>query len=312
MTLEAPRERIEVFELIAATYTPLHENGDLNLDLVARQAAHLEGTGVQGVLVAGSTGEGQSLTSVERRQLAERWMQATKTLRVIVHVGHQSPREARELARHASEIGAHAICAAPPNWFPIHSAEELAATCATIAGGAPDLPFLYYHIPALSGVHVPMARLLELVSGRIENFAGVKFTHLDPLDFQTCMREHGKEMQLLWGCDEMLVAGLDLGAHGAVGSTYNFAAPLYHRLIRAHASGDVEGARELQSRAALLVETLDRRGYMGAAKKVLKFLGIDCGPVRLPIRPFRNGDESALRADLERIGFFDWIQEPAT
>ena len=56
-----------MFELIAATHTPLRENGDLNLHQIAVQAAHLKSAGVHGVLVAGSTGEGQSLTTPERR-----------------------------------------------------------------------------------------------------------------------------------------------------------------------------------------------------------------------------------------------------
>lgn len=301
-----------MFELIAAPHTPLHEDGELNLEPVARQAAHLRSTGVDGVFIGGSTGEGASLTSAERRMLAERWIEVGESSKIIVHVGHQSPHEARELARHAAEIGAHAIGAAPPTWFPIHTAEQLLETCATIASGAPDLPFLYYHIPVLSGVHVPMARLLELAQDRIPNFAGVKYTHLDPVDFQACVREYGHEMQFLWGCDEMLVAGLDLGAHGAVGSTYNFAAPLYRRLIAAHTAGDLEGTRKLQSNAALLIETLDRRGYMAAAKTVMKFLGIDCGPVRVPLQRLDAEQESELHTDLERIGFFDWIQEPAS
>jgi N-acetylneuraminate lyase len=232
------------------------------------------------------------------------------SLRVIVHVGHQSPPEARALARHAAESGARAVCAAPPNWFPIHSAETLAETCATIASGAPELPFFYYHIPLLSGVHVPMVRLLDIARDRIPSFSGVKYTHLDPLDFQACVREHGDEVQLLWGCDEALVTGLGLGAHGAVGSSYNFAAPLYRRLIAAHDRGDAEGARRLQSQAALLVETLSRHGYAAAAKTVMKFLGVDCGPVRPPLPRLDSAAETALRADLERIGFFDWIREP--
>jgi N-acetylneuraminate lyase len=301
-----------MFELIAAPHTPLQDDGELNPAPVAQQAEHLRSTGVDGVFIGGSTGEGASLTSAERRRLAERWIEVGESLRVIVHVGHQSPHEARELARHAAEIGAHAIGAAPPTWFPIHTAEQLLETCATIASGAPELPFLYYHIPALSGVHVSMARLVELAQDRIPNFAGVKYTHLDPVDFQACVREHGKEMQFLWGCDEMLVAGLDLGAHGAVGSSYNFAAPLYRQLIAAHAAGDIENTRALQSRAALLIETLDRRGYMRAAKTVMKFLGVDCGPVRVPLQRLGAGQESELREDLEGIGFFDWIRETAS
>ncbi len=301
-----------MFELIAAPHTPLHDDGELNLEPVARQAAHLRANGVTGVFVAGSTGEGLSLTTPERRRLAEAWVEAAGGLRVIVHVGHQSLHEARDLARHAAESGVDAIGAAPPTWFPITTAQQLVETCATIASGGPELPFLYYHIPALSGVQIPMARLLELVRERIPNFAGVKYTHLDPLDFQACMREHGEEIQLLWGCDEVLVAGLDLGAHGAVGSTYNFATPLYRQLIAAHSSGGIKEARALQSRAALLVETLARRGYMGAAKKVMKFLGIDCGPVRAPLSALARGQESELREELESIGFFQWIQQPSS
>jgi N-acetylneuraminate lyase len=299
-----------VFELIAAPHTPLDENGEVNLEQVARQADHLRAAGVDGVLVAGSTGEGPSLTGAERRQLARRWVEVAGRLRVIVHVGHQSPPEARALARHAAESGARAICAAPPNWFPIQSAEALAETCATIAAGAPELPFLYYHIPALSGVHVPMAQLLDLARDRIPSFAGVKYTHLDPLDFQACVREHGGEVQLLWGLDDMLLKGLSLGAHGAVGSSYNFATPLYRRLIAAHARGDSGAARGFQSQSALLVETLGRYGYAAAAKTVMKFVGVDCGPVRAPLSRLDSAAEKALRADLERIGFFDWIREP--
>lgn len=298
------------FELIAAAHTPLDPGGDLNLEAVPAQAEHFRASGVDGVLVAGSTGEGSSLTGDERRQLAERWGGASDGLRLIIHVGHQSTREARELAAHAAASGAQAVCAAPPSWFPLRSVEGLVDVCEEIAAGAPELPFLYYHIPALSHVDVPMARLLDQARDRIPNFSGVKYTHLDPVDFQACVRDHGEDAQLLWGCDELLVTGLALGADGAVGSSYSFAAPLYRRLIAAHARGDVEGAQALQSQAALLVETLARRGYAAAAKAVMGFLEVECGPVRPPLPRLDMPAKTALRADLEGIGFFDWIRGP--
>ena len=63
---------------------------------------------------------------------------------------------------------------------------------------------------------------------------------------------------------------------------------------------------------ALLVETLARYGYHAAAKTVMKFLGVDCGPVRAPLPRLDPAAETALRGDLEGIGFFDWIQEPGS
>lgn len=299
-----------MFELIAAVHTPLDDGGALRLEVLPRLAAHLRAGGVDGVLVAGTTGEGPSLTGAERRRLSKAWVEAAGGLRVIVHVGHQSPREARDLARHAADVGAGAVCAAPPSWFAIGSIEALVETCAEIASGAPELPFLYYHVPSLSGVRLPMARLLEMARDRVPSFAGLKYTHLDPVDFQACVREHGSAMQLLWGFDELLVAGLALGAGGAAGSTYGFAAPLYRRLIRAHDAGDREAVRTLQSRSALLVETLAGYGYAAAAKTAMKLVGVDCGPVRLPLARLDGAGEKALRADLERIGFFDWVGDP--
>jgi N-acetylneuraminate lyase len=289
------------FELIAAPHTPFATNGDLALDLVAQQAAHLRGDGVQGVLIAGSTGEGSSLSGDERRALAARWTEAADGLQVWIHIGHNSPREAASLAAHATEIGAHGICAAPPSWFPLGSVDRLVDTCAEMAAGAPDLPFLYYHIPVLSHVNVPMVKFAAAARDRIPNFRGIKYTHLDALDFQACVREHGDAIKLYWGCDELLVTGLALGAHGAVGSTYNFATPLYHRLIAAHAAGATDEARALQSKAAELVELLAGHNYMAAAKATMKYLGVDVGTVRCPMPPLADGGEAKLFADLERF-----------
>lgn len=290
------------FELIAAPHSPFAANGDLALDVVPQQAAHLRANGVHGVLVAGSTGEGSSLTSRERRELAERWSSTGSDLKVWVHVGHNSAREATALAAHAASIGATGICAAPPSWFPLSSIERLVDTCAEIAAGAPDLPFLYYHIPALSHVNVAMVRFAAIARERIPNFSGIKYTHLDALDFQACVREHGDTLKLYWGCDELLVTGLALGAHGAVGSTYNFAAPLYHRLLEAHQRGDNLRCRELQSKAAALVELLAKHGYMAAAKITMQYLGVNVGGVRCPMPTIDADKEADVIADLERFG----------
>jgi N-acetylneuraminate lyase len=295
------------FELIAATHSPFAPNGDLALDVVAKQATHLRANGLDGVLIAGSTGEGSSLTSDERRSLAERWTEVGEGLQVWVHVGHNSPREAQSLAAHAASVGAHGICAAPPSWFPLSSVDRLVDTCAEIAAGAPKLPFLYYHIPVLSHVQVPMARFAEVARRTISNFRGIKYTHLDALDFQVCVREHGDAIKLYWGCDELLVTGLALGAHGAVGSTYNFAAPLYRRLIAAHAKGDTDATRELQGKAAELVELLAGHGYMAAAKTTMRYLGVDVGTVRCPMPLLQKGGEEKVIADLERFGLKDLL-----
>src|SRR5204862_3480062 len=99
-----------------------------------------------------------------------------------------------------------------------------------------------------------------------------------------------------------------LGATGAVGSSFNFAAPIYHRVLHAFASGDLKSARDEQFRSVQLIATLASRGYMGAAKATMKMLGVDVGPARLPNGSLNREEEPALRADLEKLGFFNWLK----
>jgi len=98
-----------------------------------------------------------------------------------------------------------------------------------------------------------------------------------------------------------------MGARGAVGSGFNFAAPIYQRLLTAFASGDLASARIEQFRGVQIIQTLSRFGYMGAAKALMNFLGVDVGPPRLPNATLAPEETQRLRRDLETLGFFDWI-----
>ena len=296
------------FEFVAAAHTPFDERGAIDLDAVAPLAGYLRSVGVSGVLVAGSTGEGPSLTASERRRLAEAWVEsAGGGLQVMIQVGHCSIPEAASLARHAMEIGADAVCAAPPHWFKVTSATQLAETCRAVAEAARDLPFFYYHIPVLSGVNVRMIELLDLVRESIPNFAGVKFTHDDLDDFTACVRTHGPDVRMMWGVDEALIQGLENGAVGAVGSTYNFAMPIYAKLVAAFRAGKMGSAKAMQSRSIELVDVLARRGYGASSKALMGLLGVECGPVRLPLQGIGPGEVAHLRTELESLEFFEWI-----
>src|SRR5438105_15938504 len=110
-----PKNMTPLTGLIAAPFTAFHDDGSLNLALIEKQAASLLANGVTGAFICGTTGEGPSLTTAERMQVAERWQSAAGAqLRVIVHVGHTALGDCQALAAHAQQIGAAAIgCVAP-------------------------------------------------------------------------------------------------------------------------------------------------------------------------------------------------------
>jgi len=295
--------------LIAATYTPMRADGSLNLDLVPGLVDHLVRAGVAGIYVCGSTGEGMSLSGAERRAVAEAYVRAAQgRLKTIVQVGHNALVEARELAAHAQEIGADVVSAAAPSYFKVGSIDNLADCVAQIASGAPALPFYYYHIPALTGVALDMVEFLPLAAARTPNLVGMKYTAPTVFEFQACMELDGGRFDCVWGCDEMLLSALAVGARGAIGSTYNIAAPLYRRLMEAFGRGDLAEARRLQSLSIRMIRAINRYPFHPAMKQILKLLGIDCGPCRLPLPAIGASQVESLQRELEMLGFFEWCR----
>lgn len=293
--------------LIAAPPTPMQADGSLDLDTIDALLRMLTANGVRGAFVCGTTGESLSLAVEERLHISERWVAAAEgDFAVIVHVGHNCLPYCKELAGHAQQIGAHAIGLMAPSFFRPACVEDLVAFCAQVAEAAPALPFYYYHIPAMTGVTIPAAEFLVAAADRIPTLAGAKFTADDLMDFGRCLALEDGRFNILFGRDEFLLAALALGARGAVGTTYTFAAPLYRRIMEAYEAGDMAAAQQEQSRAREMVAVLYRSGGVAAVKPVMKMMGLDCGPPRLPLRTLDESQCRKLREELDAIGFFDF------
>lgn len=294
--------------LIAATFSPMDRDGSLNLSQVPGIVEHLIEDGVKGLYVCGSTGEGPLLSGIERRQVAEAYVSATAgRIPVIVQIGHDSLAEARELAEHAQDCGADAISAIAPRYFGCDCLDTLVACLRETTRSAPDMPFFYYHIPALSGINFDMVQFLERAPRQLPGFAGIKYSALTVHEYQECLDRAGDQYTILFGCDEMLLSSLTVGGYGAVGSTFNFAAPLYNGIITAYRRSDLGAARDLQLKSVKMIHMLyDRYRGQPGFKAIMELLGHDCGPNRLPLLSLSDTEKKQLRTDLERIGFFAW------
>jgi N-acetylneuraminate lyase len=293
--------------IVPAVFTPLKDNGNLKLDMVTSIVEQMIADKTTALYVCGSTGEGPSLTSEERKEVAAKYVEATAgRIPVIVQVGHNSLRKARELAAHANEIGADAISAVPPIYFKPKSLDVLLACLAEIVAGAPDLPFYYYHLPTITGVQIDVVEFLNKSDEYIPSLAGVKYSSPTLYEFQACLGVQDGRFNMLFGSDEMLLAGLATGAQGAIGTTFGFAAPLYWKIIQAYEKGDLLEARRYQSYSVKLVNTLAKYDFRAALKGMMNIIGLDCGPHRLPQLTLSAEELDSLRKDLENIGFFEW------
>lgn len=294
--------------LIVAALTPMRADGEVDLGRIERQAGFMAADGVVGAYVCGTTGEGVSLTVAERQAVAKRWCEvAGRDFPVIVHVGHTCLAEAKALAGHAQSVGAAGVAAVAPFYYKPKSAEDVVACCAPIAAAAPALPFYYYHIPAMTGIDVPVPQVLEKARGRIPNFGGYKYTHDALGDFGRCLdfaRRHEWDLDALFGRDEMLLGALAVGGRAMVGGSYNFTAPLFRRLLDDFDRGDLAAARDAQATARAIVGHVQPRG-VAAIKAVMPMIGLDLGPPRLPLRAMSDAERDALRKGLEAAGLFE-------
>lgn len=291
--------------LIAAPHTPFTSTGELNLSAIERQAEILEHDGVSGVFIGGTTGECHSLSVDERLRLAERWSEATtgSKLKLIVHVGCQNLPDSRELAKQAGHLGnVAAIGAMAPTFFKPPGPAEVAAWLGDVASFAPELPMYYYDIPAMTGIRLPMDEILGRCREGIPSFAGLKLSNPDMTVLVECLAFEGGDLDVLFGCDEAFLFGYAAGVKGAVGSSYNIAAPLYLRIMSAFGRGDHVLARADQTTSVAMVKLLATFGYLPASKFVMSLKGVDCGPVRLPLKNLNDDSRRMITDGMERLG----------
>lgn len=298
--------------LIDAPFTPFHEDGSLNLAPIPEYAALLARNGLKGVFINGSSGEGYMLTEEERMQLAEAWMAAVpKDFKVIVHVGSTSVMSSRRLAEHAQKIGAWGIGAMATPFPKIGNIEQLCRYCEEIASAAPELPFYYYHIPAFNGAFLSMSDFLKAVDGRIPNFAGIKYTFESLYEYNRCRRYQNSKFDMLHGQDETILPCLAMGgAQGGIGGTTNYNGRCLTGILEAWEKGDLEKARQLQDFAQDVIDVIcNFRGNIVGGKRIMKLIGLDLGPNRVPFMSVTDEEEQELRRQLEAIDFFAYCNK---
>ena len=285
----------------------MHPDGDIHLSVIRQQAKLFANDKVAGVFICGTTGEGPSLSTAERKAVAEAWLEARAAgFTVIVNVGHDSLREAQALADHARAVHADAVAMHPPSYFRPQSVASLVECCRPVAEAAGNLPFYYYHIPPLTGVSVPMVEFLRCGRRAIPTLNGVKFSDRNLAEYKSCLDLDGRAFDILYGVDEMLIGALALGGTRAIGSTYCYAAPLYRNMIDAFNSGDLNRARTLAALAVGLSEAISAVDPVAAGKVCMAVRGVDCGPVRPPLRTLSDRERARLEERLRELHIFEF------
>jgi N-acetylneuraminate lyase len=283
--------------VIPAIVTPLTADLKLNEPVLIRLCERLYGAGCDGVYAGGNTGEGTLLAVETRKRLTEVLVANTPPDRhVIVHVGAVPVDGAVRLARHAESVGARAISSiAPPGPY---SFDDVAAYYRRL-GDASALPLYVYYFPEYAPAVNTYNHLTNLC--QLPRVSGCKFTDFDLYTLSRLARE-GKVV--FNGRDEVLAAGLLMGARGGIGSFYNIAPELFVEIYRRAQAGDWTGARAAQDRVNEWIAIVLEYPLFPAIKQILTWQGYDCGPCAPPRRSLTAAECDRLQSELRRAGFW--------
>jgi N-acetylneuraminate lyase len=296
-------EDFHIKGILAAPATPLLPNGDINTPAIKDYVEFLAKESITGVFILGTLGEGMSLTVSERKEVASAWIQYSKGRleTVVVHVGTGNLRDSVELARHAQEAGATAVACMSPSYTKPANEGDLLDFMAEVASAAADTPFYYYCINFMTGVYLDSAQFLELAGNRIPNLRGIKVSSRELPSLLDCALAGTGRYDVLPGTDEQLLTTLVLGLRTPI--VNGFLGNLYTRIRDAFDKGDIETARKENERARKIMKV---RNSFGAGpsnvKACMRCLGLDLGPVRLPLKDMPADRQPALKQALADCG----------
>lgn len=292
-------------KILPALITPLTPSGRLDLASAERLIDHLYAQGVGGLYVGGGTGEGIYLEAELRRILVELSVGMSRGRgQVIAHVGAVEGSQAYEMAIHAAESGADAVASIPPfaggfNW------DEIYGYYKTLCEVSP-LPVIGYYIPSLTGFPLSLDRLAALAE--LPNMAGFKVTDSNMYVTDRLLARLRPDQIIYNGPDESLAFSLMLGAHGGIGTTYNFMPKIILEVAEHVAAGRHTEAVKTQRRANSVIEILLTNQGVAATKQILCWQGLlayaTCAAPRASLSPEQQAE---LRRRLEKSAIADTL-----
>jgi 4-hydroxy-tetrahydrodipicolinate synthase len=235
--------------MLAAIATPYGPDGGVDLDAFAAHIAWLAEEGLDGVFVAGTTGEGVLLEHDEMAALVERAV--ASGVRVIAQIGRPSTRATVALARRAAEAGADAVAAYVPWFYPVTQV-QLREHFLAVLRAAGDAPAFMYNIPPRTGNDLDPALAGELARA---GFAGMKDSTGDFARHEAYLEAvDGASFELYTGSEPLVLRSLRAGAAGSITALANCAPELFTGLRDALAAGDDATAGRLQDEITMLKE----------------------------------------------------------
>jgi len=287
-------------KVLTAMVTPFTDDGEMDLAGAVTLARWLTAHGSDGLVLAGTTGEGPTLSDDEKVEL---WMAVREAVDVplLAGSGSNDTRHTRHLCERAAATGVDGLLVVAP-YYNKPSQEGFEAHFRSVAE-ATELPIVVYDIPGRTGRKVSTDVLVRLAN-EVPTIAGLKDAAGDPGETARVVVGAPDDFDVYSGDDPMTLPLLAAGAVGVIGTATHWCGPIMLEMINAFGKGDHDRARELNASLfdSYAYESREIAQFALAVKVAMRVLGHSAGPCRLPIGPEPDGLEDDARRMLDRLG----------
>jgi 4-hydroxy-tetrahydrodipicolinate synthase len=283
-----------------AIVTPFTEKGEVNEEALRLHVELLIEKGVAGVVPCGTTGESATLSWEEHNRIVDFTIeQARGRVQVIAGAGSNNTAESLAAARHAREVGADAILSITP-YYNRPTQEGLYQHFAAIATQV-EIPTVVYNVPSRTGVNLLPETVERLCS--FKNIVAVKEASGSIVQVSEIHRRCGERLSILSGDDPLTLPILACGGKGVISVVANIAPEKMIALIKAFSAGETAKALALHEELLPLSRSMFIETNPIPVKTAMNLLGMNAGPLRLPLTSMSERNKQELASVLQRCGF---------
>lgn len=283
-----------------AIVTPFNKDESINYDRLDELIDYHCSHGTDSIIICGTTGESATMTEEEHIECVKFTIDRAKgRIPVIAGTGSNCTKTAVDMSKEASEYGADGLLLVTPYYNKATQA-GLAAHYTAVAKEV-KAPIIMYSVASRTGCNIEPATAAALVKG-VDNIVGIKEASGNISQVAKIMEMTDGNIDLYSGNDDQIVPLLSLGGKGVISVLSNVAPQETHDICERFFSGDVAGSRDLQLRALPLIERLFCEVNPIPVKKAMSLMGLDCGPLRMPLTELTAEHEKALSKAMRDFG----------
>lgn len=283
-----------------AIVTPFNSDETINYNKLDELLDYHCTHGTDAIVICGTTGESATMTEEEHLECIKFTIDRVKgRIPVVAGTGSNCTRTAIDMSKEAASYGADGLLLVTP-YYNKATQEGMVAHYTAVAKEA-KAPIIMYSVASRTGCNIEPATVAKLVKN-VDNIVGVKEASGNISQVAKIMAMTDGNVDLYSGNDDQIVPMLSLGAKGVISVLSNVAPQETHDICELFFKGDVNGSRNLQLKALPLVEQLFSEVNPIPVKKAMQLLGVDCGPLRMPLSELTKEHEQTLAKAMKEFG----------